>query len=163
MTAAALGVSDPGDILVEDDFIYAVSYQSSTSPIYRRPRGAGAPVLFATVPENGGGELLRMPSGDILVSGQYHDTIWRVTPTGAVSVLTRLGAGRAAQQLATDGRYLYVCSYTGFPGQILRVDLATLAVSVVATGLESPFGLIVTDSMIYFSNYFAHDIWAMRK
>lgn len=165
-SSAPLGVSDPGDILVEDDFIYTVSYQSSTSPVFRISRTGGAPTLFATIAENGGGELFRMRGGgDLLVSGQYHDTIWRISSAGGVSLFLHLGAGRAAQQLGMDDQALYVTSYVGpvGAGQVLRVDLATLTVTPIINGLDSPYGLVVTDTMIYFSNYFAHDIWAMRK
>lgn len=164
-SSAALGVADPGDILVEDDFIYAVSYQSATSPVYRIPRAGGAPVLFATVPENGGGELFRLPGGPILVSGQYHDSVWQISTTGAVSRLLNLGSGRAAQQLGADDRSLFVTSYVGpqGSGQILRIDLASRAVTLAARDLDSPYGLVVTDTMIYFTNYFTHDVWGMRK
>jgi hypothetical protein len=162
VSSAPLGLSDAGDILVEDDFIYSVSYQmGATSPVYRTPRSGGAPMLFATVPDRGGEEIFRTPGGDLLISSQYLDTIWRVSRSGGVSLMMRFSTGASPQQIGADNAAIYVC--LNGSGQVVRIDNATMRVTPVATGLDSPYGLVVTDTMIYFSNYFAHDIWGMRK
>lgn len=155
-----------GGLSIDSDFIYVLTWGNTadTSTFYRLARAGGTPSRFAEIPSRGGQALLRSRSGDLFAGTQYSPNIWRIPSGGtAPELFVSLGAARGSvNQLAEDDRYLYA---TAGSTDILRIDRSTRAIEVVATDAESrlPFGLVVTDTMIYYTRHFANDIWAMRK
>ena len=105
--------------------------------------------------------LLRASSGDYLLSSYGSPTVYRVSSSGGTPTPAyNLGAGRGGAEMAQDEDYLYVATYGS---EVLRVHQVTGAVTVLASGQRSPWGITVTDTMVFWTNYVGVDIWAVRK
>ncbi|MFO0608826.1 MAG: hypothetical protein U0324_37005 [Polyangiales bacterium] len=152
---------------MEADFAYAIGYgEAGMSTIYRVPTTGGVVTRMTTVPSSGGEAIIRSRSGDLFVGTQFSGNIWRIPMgTGTPEVFVTLpGSPVGVEQLAEDDRYLYVTSCA--LNQVVRFDRTTRAMAVLVedtSGNPCLNGLVVTDTMIYYTRHFANDIWAMRK
>jgi len=151
-----------GEFLLEADTVVSVNYAATASEVRRSRRDTGAVTSLGTIPDFYGAAILRGLSGELLFGTQAGDTIWRIPASGgSLEVAYRLGATRDAEQLVSDGRYYYATSPSS--GEILRIDPTTGSVTSILRWMNQPWGLVVTTTMIFFTTYFGHDVWAMVK
>ena len=156
------GATSAGPFIVEPGrFLYSPA-TSGSFPVYARTRPGDVESLFASLGGVGNPSgLLRASSGDYLLSSYGSPTVYRVSSSGGTPTPAyNLGAGRGGAEMAQDEDYLYVATYGS---EVLRVHQVTGAVTVLASGQRSPWGITVTDTMVFWTNYVGVDIWAVRK
>ncbi len=167
VTAVRSGLPSIGGFEIVGDDVWWTNYSTSaTATLSRSPLAGGAITAVGTAATSAwaNGLLRDSRDGSWLLAGQSTQYIWRIPAAGgAATPAYDLGTGRHGAQLAQDDQYIYTGTLAAAGGQILRIDRATGAVEVIASGQNSPFGIYVDATRIYWTRYGEASIWAVRR
>lgn len=146
--------------------IFWLSYVDAAGQLWRRRRTGGTPELLATLPSTAhySAGLLLTSQGDFLCVNQGDPFVYRIPRSGGTPTIAFDLGSKSGGALVEDDDAYYVATYMG--KSVLRLDKETGEISTVAHGPStagSPTGLAVDETTIYWSNYFSHDVWAVKK